>query len=204
MHGIWTLDDDEHPHVWMGTHGRSHHGKCTCTSHYFDGRTILGLAPLEDALVHVYRCRGDEAFFVALESALRLGKVGAAGRGRLHTRLPRRARWLVDFARTDADSGLESLLRLRLHLLGILLECQVEIPSVGRVDFVIERLLILEADGAENHDGASSRHRDLRRDAEASRQGYETLRFDYAMIVHDWPIVKAAIIGAVARLRDRV
>jgi very-short-patch-repair endonuclease len=89
-------------------------------------------------------------------------------------------------------------------MLGIRLECQVQIPSVGRVDFVLAELLILEADGAENHDSESHRHRDLLRDAEASRHGYETLRFDYAMIVHDWPIVEAAIIAAIDRLRARV
>lgn len=204
MHGIWTLDDDTDPHVWLGTHGRNHHVECACTGHYFDGPTALGLAPLEDALVHVYRCRGDESFFVAIESTLQLRKIGAAGRARIRSRLPANARWLVDLARTDADSGLESLLRLRLHVLGIRLECQVEIPLVGRVDFVVDRLLILEADGVENHDSPSHRHRDLLRDAEASRQGYETLRFDYAMIVHDWPVVMAAVLAAIERLRARV
>jgi very-short-patch-repair endonuclease len=204
LHGIWTLDDDTDPHVWLGTHGRNHHVECACTGHYFDGPTALGLAPLEDALVHVYRCRGDESFFVAIESTLQLRKIGAAGRARIRSRLPANARWLVDLARTDADSGLESLLRLRLHVLGIRLECQVEIPLVGRVDFVIDRLLILEADGVENHDSPSHRHRDLLRDAEASRQGYETLRFDYAMIVHDWPVVMAAVLAAIGRLRARV
>jgi len=204
LHGIWTLEDDTNPHVWLGTHGRNHHIACTCTGHYFGGRTVLGLAPLEDALVHVYLCKGDESFFVSIESALQLRKIGAASRARVRSRLPAKARWLVDLARTDADSGLESLLRLRLHLLGIRLECQVDIPSVGRVDFVLHELLILEADGAENHDSASHRHRDLLRDAEASRQGYETLRFDYAMIVHDWPVVEAAILAAVDRLRARI
>lgn len=203
LHGVWTLDDDADPHVWLGAHGRIHHVDCVCTGHYFEGPTLFGIAPLEDALVHVCLCRGDEAFFVGLESALRLRLIGAAGRARIRSRLPVRARWLIDLARTDADSGLESLLRLRLHLLGILLECQVEIPSVGRVDFVIDGLLILEADGAGNHGEAEHRHRDLLRDAEASSRGFETLRFDYAMIVHDWPIVADAIVAAVARLRAR-
>lgn len=80
----------------------------------------------------------------------------------------------------------------------------MEIPTVGRVDFVIDGMLILEADGMENHDGGSHRHKDLRRDAAASAIGYETLRFDYALIVHDWPVVEAAIIAAISRLRARV
>lgn len=91
---------------------------------------------------------------------------------------------------------------MRLHLLGIRLRCQVIITGVGKVDFVIGRRLILEADGRENHEGTTKRHKDLVRDAAASRLGYETLRFDYAQIVHNWPAVQDAIVSALTRLRD--
>ena len=86
-------------------------------------------------------------------------------------------------------------------MLGLRLECQVAITGVGRVDFVVDGRLILEADGRENHDGESMRHKDLVRDAAASRLGYETLRFDYAQIVHDWPTVQAAVLAALRRVR---
>ncbi|MFK0403836.1 endonuclease domain-containing protein [Microbacterium sp. NPDC090225] len=165
-------------------------------SHWHAGATVFG-APVDEVLLHLYRCRGDEAFFTSLESALRQRKVTSLAR--LRSRLPASARWLVDLARSDADSGLESLLRLRLHILGIRLECQISITGVGRVDFVIGGRLILEADGAEHHDGRAARHRDLRRDAAASALGYESLRFDYALIVHDWPVVSAAIVSALVR-----
>lgn len=90
-------------------------------------------------------------------------------------------------------------MRLRLHLIGIRLDCQITIHGVGRVDFVIAGRLIIEADGKGNHEG-ELRHKDLVRDAAASRLGYETLRFDYAQIVHDWATVQAAILGALVRL----
>lgn len=200
-HGIWTLVHDEQVHVWMGGTGRVHHPKeCSCITHFFAGKMSLGVAPLEVVLVHVYFCHGDEAFFAALESALRQRRLGRPAVTRIRSRLPSGARWLVDFARADADSGLESLLRLRLHLLGIRLDTQVEIATVGRVDFVIAGRLILEADGRQNHDGVSLRHKDLVRDAAASRLGYETLRFDYALIVHQWEIVESAILAALTRI----
>lgn len=104
--------------------------------------------------------------------------------------------WLVGFARADADSGLESLVRLRLHRLGIRLRTQVWIPTVGEVDFVVGERLIVEADGEANHGGSGLRAKDLRRDASAAALGYQTLRFTYAMIVHDWQAVEAAIVGA--------
>lgn len=204
LHGIWSLETDLAPHVWMGAHGRVHHRDCGCVSHFVTGRTVLGLAPLEEVLIHVHHCQGEEAFFAALESAMRQRKLSAAARARISRRLPTYSRWLVDFARNDADSGLESIVRLRLHRIGIFVICQKGIVSVGRVDFVIAGLLLLEVDGVENHDGPSHRHKDLRRDARASVQGLETLRFDYALVLHDWPLVESAILAALGRVGDRI
>ena len=201
--GIWVLYEGAEPHVRLGPAGHApEHPGCTCVSHYYRGRPPLGRASLETALVHLHKCQGDEAFFAAFESAWKLRLLSRAARARVEAALPASARWLVDVARADADSGLESLLRLRLHLLGIRLRCQVVMNGVGEVDFSIGRRLILEADGKENHASEEMRHKDLVRDAAASRLGYETLRFDYAQIVHDWPTVQAAIGSALTRLRD--
>lgn len=205
MQGIWVLPADDGIHVWLSPHQHPiPHLGCSCTSHHFAGAPPLGPVSIELALLHLRRCAGDEAFFAAYESAWNLGMLSRGGRDRIRSALPRRARWLVDIARPDADSGLESLLRLRLHVLGLRLDCQVSIHEVGRVDFVVAGLIIIEADGKGNHTG-DHRHRDLVRDAAASRLGYETLRFDYAQIIHDWPAVQAAILGALDRagIRDR-
>lgn len=203
LHGVWCLDNQGPVHVWLGGKGRVHHDQCECVGHYDAGHAGVGLAPLEEVLVHLYRCFGDEAFFAALESSLTQRKITDAARRRIRRRLPARAHWLIDLARSDADSGLESLLRLRLYVRGISLDSQVMIPTVGRVDFVIDGRLILEADGKGNHEGVGQRHRDLVRDAAASALGYETLRFDYAQIVHAWPSVEVAVVAAVLRLRER-
>ncbi|WP_194764796.1 DUF559 domain-containing protein [Microbacterium sp. UFMG61] len=199
--GIWVLAPVSVPHVWLGRSRHAHaHDACRCVSHYYRGVPPLGQATVEVALAHFLRCAGDEAFFAAYESALRLGLLTRAAQARVRAMIPAAARWLVDLALPHSDSGLESLLRLRLHVLGIRLECQVSISGVGRVDFVVGSRLILETDGTENHDGASLRHKDLVRDASASALGYETLRFDYAQVIHDWPTVQAAILAALTRL----
>lgn len=203
LYGVWSLEADGPVHVWLGGKGRPHHVRCECVGHYDAGRAGVGLAPLEQVLIHVYRCAGEEAFFAALESALAQRLIVSTARRRIRQRLPAGAHWLIDLARSDADSGLESLLRLRLHLLGISLECQVAIPTVGRVDFVLGGLLILETDGKGNHASAAHRHKDLVREAAASALGYETLRFDYAQVIHDWASVKSAIVAAVRRLQER-
>lgn len=201
-HGVWVLDADDRPHVWVGSdrHPLAHDG-CRCRTHFGAGRPPLGETGVERALLVFRKCAGDEAFFAAYESAWRKGLLPRAARQRIRSALPASARWLVDLARPDADSGLESLLRLRLHLLGIRLDCQVALDGVGRVDFVAGGRLIIEVDGRENHDGTTMRHKDLVRDAAASRLGYETLRFDYAQVVYDWASVQAAILAALHRAR---
>ncbi|HET8927132.1 MAG TPA: type IV toxin-antitoxin system AbiEi family antitoxin domain-containing protein [Microbacterium sp.] len=207
-HGLWTLDDgaEEQTHTWVdpGRHPTrfavdAESGAVACCVLHRDasvGEPELHRVSVVHCLVQIHRCRGDEAFFAALESALRQGLLDEAGRRTLEDRLPDRARWLVDFARCDADSGLESLLRLRLHRLGISLASQVPIPGVGIVDFVIGDRLILEADG-KTHDG-DSRHTDRVRDAVAVSLGFIPLRFDSALILHDWPLVEAAILAALS------
>lgn len=201
-HGIWTLPRPDHKvHVWLGGSGRRRpHPRCKefCTTHFSPGTAKLGYAPVAAALIHAYRCLEPEAFFAAYESAWNQRKLTAADRRRIRNELPRSAEWMLDLARPDAQSGLESLLRFRLHLLGLTLESQVAIPGVGVVDFVIGRV-ILEVDGRENHSGDERRHNDLMRDANASRAGYETLRFDYTMVIYEWDRIVAAILPALGR-----
>lgn len=198
---IWVLPKPKDElHVWMGNAGRTHHERCACVAHYSPGKMALGVAPVTPALIHLYRCDGQETFFAAYESAWNQRLIGAGDRANIKRQLPRSAYWLLDLAGSDADSGLESLLRVRLYLLGIRLDCQVKIDTVGRVDFVIGGRVILEADGELNHTN-EKRHKDLMRDAAASAIGYETLRFDYAMILYEWDRVVAAILPALARAR---
>lgn len=211
--GLWILDDsaaeNDRAHTWVRPRHRptrlvmdpdlDEEDDSCCVFHRdlpVDEPTLSRVGILH-CLVQILRCRGEESFFAALESALRQGLVDDTGRARLRQRVPLRCRWLVDFARTDADSGLESLLRLRLHRHGISLASQVEIPGVGTVDFVIGDCLILEADGG-THDGPT-RHRDRVRDTVAMALGFVTLRLDYALIVHEWDLVEIAVLAALRR-----
>ncbi|MGB3731805.1 endonuclease domain-containing protein [Microbacterium sp.] len=198
---VWILPDpDDTVHVWVGHAGRTHpHPGCGCIVHHSPGTAQVGMADVPTALVHAYRCLSTEAFFAAYESAWNRRLITAADRRRIRRELPKAAAWMLDLARSDAQSGLESLLRFRLHLLGIRLDCQVDIPDVGRVDFVVGGRLIIEVDGRENHASAERLHKDLVRDAAASGHGYETLRFDYAQVVRDWDSVVRAILPALAR-----
>lgn len=199
-HGVWVLDPPARLHVCVGGKGRAHpHRGCRCVDHHDGGGAGFGIAPVALALVQAARCCGGETFFAAFESAWRKGLLTRTDRECIRARVPAERAWLVDLARPDADSGLESLLRLRMVRLGVTLECQVSIRGVGLVDFVVAGFLIVEVDGRENHDGPSQRHKDLVRDAVAAALGYDSLRFDYALVVHDWPTVERAIVARLTR-----
>jgi len=199
LHGLWVLDDTVW-HVWMGRAGAARPADCdSCRIHWYDNGTRPdAMATVRRALLQMAHCCGEEAFFAALESALHQRLLSVHDREWIRSRLPTRMRWLVDFARVDADSGLESLVRLRLHRRGIDVRVQVRIHTTGRVDILIGERLVIELDGQEGHADAVSRHKDLLRDAHAALWDYETLRFDYAMIVHDWELVEDAILAKIA------
>lgn len=201
LRGLWVLPLDSTVHVSLPPNGHAReHARCECVQHWNEFPTSATTeVTLVDALLQIRGCLGDDAFFATFESALHLGALDKRARRELRARITESARWLVDLAGTDAESGLESLLRIRLHRLGLALRTQVEIPGVGRVDFVLGDRLILEVDGRAGHDDPDDRHRDRVRDAVASSHGFVTLRFDYALVVHDWALVEQAILAAVGR-----
>ncbi len=198
LHGLWVLDDPA-VHVWMGSGGRRLSACEECCMHWSDGPVIAGALPsVPRTLLQIAQCRDEEALFAALESALRQKLLTEPGLRWLRERLPHRLKLLVDIARSDADSGLESIVRLRLRRRGIDVRTQVVIHDTGRVDLLLGDRLLIEIDGKQNHDGQASRHKDLVRDALSAIWGYETLRFDFAMVIHDWDLVEAAILAKIS------
>lgn len=203
--GLFVLDLDHPVHVWLRPHGRSRvHDDCMCVPHWdSDSTTAFGEPTIPQILRQILGCQGVESFFVTLESALRRGLLTRAEIAWLRTHTNEAGRDAIAFARRDADSGVESLLRWRLRRHRIRMRSQVRIVSVGVVDFLIGERLIVEVDGRINHEGAAERHKDLVRDANAAAWGYITLRFDYAQVVHDWESVELAILAHLDRGRHR-
>lgn len=200
--GIWVLGKPR-IHVWLRSDRHHHTGasrECDCIRHWDAGPSAenFALPPITRVLLQIHRCEGDEAFFVVLESARRLGLVTERDLSWLKSHGGAAVRDLVTFSRADADSGLESLVRLRLRRFGWTVRAQVRVIGTGIVDLMIGGWLIIETDGKANHDSESHRHRDLIRDASSAGWGHPTLRFDYAMVVHDWELVESAIVATMA------
>ncbi|MFB8145449.1 DUF559 domain-containing protein [Microbacterium sp. NPDC056003] len=200
--GLWVCGEADELHVWLRAHGRAYaHDGCACVGHWdaAEAKDAFGIPSVPRVLRQILLCRGAEDFFVALESARRQRLISQRGLTWLRSHTNAAGRDAIVFSRSDADSGLESLLRWRLRPYGLALRTQVRLTSVGVVDFLIGERLIVEVDGVANHDGDSQRHKDLVRDANAAAWGFVTLRFDYAMVVHDWATVELAILGALDR-----
>ena len=142
---------------------------------------------LETALKATLRNHGDEHILVALDSILRRG---IRGRGQLRdwaSTVSGRALRLIALTDGRSDSPLETVLRLRLHNARIQCTPQVEIPGIGRVDLLVGRSLIIEADGKGFHDTPEQFEKDHLRDQNALLLGYTTIRVTWPQIRDDWP-----------------
>ena len=95
-------------------------------------------------------------------------------------------------------TGVETVVRHLLRLLGLRVEPQVVVRGLGRVDLLVEGRLIVELDGREWHDDPRTFAEDRRRDAEGAAQRYRTLRFSWYQVLFSWAEVEAAILGALA------
>ena len=200
--GLWVCGEADELHVWLRAHGRAYtHDDCACVGHWdaAGAKDAFGIPSVPQVLRQILLCLGVEDFFVALESARRQRLISQRGLAWLRSHTNAAGRDAIAFSRSDADSGLESLLRWRLRPHGLPLRTQVRLTSVGVVDFLIGERLIVEVDGVVNHHDQPHRHKDLVRDANAAAWGFATLRFDYAMVVHDWETVELAILGALDR-----
>jgi very-short-patch-repair endonuclease len=119
----------------------------------------------------------------------------------------RRLRMVLAHTDPSAESPIESCLRLVARRLGEV-EAQVRIPGVGRVDLVVDRWLVLEADGFAFHSDRESYREDRRRWNALVAAGYTVLRFSYEDVVHHEERTEALIAAVLSshshsRVRER-
>lgn len=151
-----------------------------------------------DAIAQVAACLPEPLAVAVIDSALqkRLVRLPVVQ----HALRPA-ARDLIPLIDGRAESGSESVLRVALAHAGIPFEIQVEVPSVGRVDFVIAQQLIVEADSRAAHDGWDAKVKDHTRDLRAAHAGYPTFRPLYQHIMGQTDTVVDAIRRLLATLR---
>ncbi len=151
------------------------------------------LVDLDRCLEQIALAYPAEFAFVVAESALNRKAMPFGRWERILASCPARTRRALVDVGTQSESGTESMLSFRMRKLGIRFRQQIRIGE-DRVDFLVGEALVIEAD-SNLHDRIADNARDTR----LGILGYRVLRFDYQLIVHDWPSVKAAILAALSR-----
>jgi very-short-patch-repair endonuclease len=133
-----------------------------------------------------------DAGTAVLDSALFTGAIDVATAARICAASPH-TRHLMENVDGRAESGIESLVRVRLAGAGVTARPQVVIPNLGRVDLLIGDRLVVEVDGREFH-GPERFESDRRRDLELAALGLRSLRVSYRQVIHDWYSTEDAIL----------
>ena len=153
---------------------------------------------IENVLDLVAHCRPYEQAVAVWDSALRLGRVRLEHLMQLP--FTGRAKDVLDQATPYADSGLESLVRMRLRRLGPELYPQAWVEG-HQVDFLIGQRLILQIDGG--HHVGNQRNIDNAHDARLQLLGYTVIRIGYAQVMSNWHDTHELLMRAVALGRHR-
>lgn len=205
LHGLWVPPAEEGLHVAVrpGTARLRDPEDAAAplapaagvTVHWTDPRSRT-LQAVPEAIALAARCAGPETAFVLLESAMHRRLIGRGERALLNSSAPGWFRAWSRHASGLSESGTESLVKLLLLSLDLPFVQQVRMPDVGRVDFLVGRRLVIEADSRAHH---TDLYRDRKRDAVLSVRGFRTLRFMYSQIVYERAEVEAAVVGALVR-----
>ena len=150
---------------------------------------------LLDAIRQTFLCQHHRLAMATLENALYLHRITEGAVPLIFSRLPARLqylRWQVD---ERSESGQETVLRLILREAGFHVAIQVSVEGVGRVDMVVEGVIVVEADSRQFHDGWESHARDRKRDVTLAGLGYMSLRVLYQDIMFDPQCIILAVRG---------
>lgn len=177
-YGLWG-GQDQRTHLLVPPHaGRTEIVGDRVVRHWrhAERHSELWRVSLADCLRSAVRCADDETAVAVLDTAIAAGQVTRHALRRVFTDEPQRSRRLVEQARPGSDSGVESLLRQRLTDRGHIVEQQLAVAGVGRVDARVDGVLYLEIDGFEFHADRESFERDRRRDVAMTLRGLPRLR----------------------------
>lgn len=182
--GLPLVDDPVDTHVVVAQH-RSMHDipdralRSTRVHRAHGAAPSMAIELPSDSIDQAAWCLDPLGQLALLDGALRLGRVPPSAAASFRRSNPRRRAWLE--AHQDAQSGSlpETFARVALLSAGLEVDSQVDVPDVGRVDFIVDGGLIVEVDGYAEHSKRPAFQRDRIRDRNALRAGLRTVRFTY-------------------------
>ena len=159
-------------------------------------------APMAVAAAHVLRCLPPWEAIGTVDAALNRGLVSQV---ELAAQRPRTGKAAFDRLVRAVDARSQSLsetiARLALVDAGLLVEPQVFIEGVGRVDLLVEDLAVVELDGLTYHQARAQFREDRRRDRVLQLIGVPVLRFTFDDAVHGSGRLVAEVDSLVGQLR---
>ena len=153
---------------------------------------------LVDALVQAALCQHPWHALASIDNALYLKLIDYEHVADIFARLPSNLQYLRPLIDGRSESGQETVLRCIVREAGLAFEIQVTFENVGRVDMVVERRLVVEADSKLAHEGWEQQVSDRTRDFELARQGMMSLRLLYELIMYR----QKAVVEAITELLD--
>jgi very-short-patch-repair endonuclease len=197
---VWIPDSDLHIR-YSARARRSRPGVRSCHPYRRDPPVVGAVDPMDIAIASAANCLDAEGLVVALDSMLnkRMIDMAAAKDVVASSRYARLQ--LAERCDARSESGTETIIRLRLRARGIRLRSQVDIPGVGRVDFLVGDRLIIEADSREHH--LPAYQTDRTRDRVATGRGYLVIRLTYEDVVYRWDAAFADIQSVIRRRAHR-
>jgi very-short-patch-repair endonuclease len=197
---IWVPDSALHIR-YSSRARRSRPGVRSCHPYRLNPPIVGAVDPMNIAVASAANCLGAEGLVVVLDSMLNKRMIEMAD-ARAIVAASRFAHLnLAERCDARSESGTETIIRLRLRARGIQLRPQVDIPGVGRVDFLVGDRLIIEADSREHH--LPRYQTDRTRDRVAAGLGFVVIRLTYEDVVYRWEVVVVDILSAIRRRAHR-
>ncbi|QRY64545.1 hypothetical protein JVX90_03370 [Gordonia sp. PDNC005] len=196
LHGVWTPPTTKF-HV-RGI-GRARMHPTWCRQHGGQPPADDAVDDLPTALRHAAHCLPSEDFIVICDSVLNRRLMAPSELEAEFGSAPRSVHRALAAVDGRAESGTETMVRLRLRAPNRRIRPQVQIPGVGRVDLVVGRSMIIEVDGAEYHVDPSQFEKDRLRDLTAWTLGYRPIRLTYQQVVYQWDDIGPLLMEIIRR-----
>ena len=207
LHGAWCPPDSG-LHVFFPTSasGRRSAGREQGPSvvRHWHGREIrsgsaFAVPPIDVAVRDALECQPPFMLIAILDSLLHRRLISRNRLEAIVRRGPARNHHLLDHLDPRSESGIESILRYRLAVSGIVTSVQVRMRSRDRLDLEIDGWLAIEADGREFHAQREAFTKDRARVVQVMREGRIVLQFAYAAVIYSWQEVFDAIVAVMAQ-----
>ncbi|AUH70213.1 hypothetical protein ACN95_12995 [Gordonia sihwensis] len=183
-YGVWVPPTTK-LHVRGSTSSVRNH-PAWCRHHGRPPRVTSAVDELPTALRHAARCLSTEDFVVVCDSILNRRLLTPSALEAELSGTPKQVQRALTLVDGRAESGTETLVRLRLRAPNLRIRTQVAVPEVGRVDLVVGTSMIIEVDGYEYHADPRQFEKDRLRDLQSRALGYDPIRLTYQQVVYQW------------------